>query len=492
MKKQDRTSPPPREMPNNIEAEQALLGACLVNNQAYHVVSSFLIPEDFYEPIHQRIWKAISDLVLKDRIANPVTIMSGLPKDFKISEDMSLGQYVGRLSTEAVSIINAKDYARTIHDLSLRRALITIGEEMVNEAYNAENDAGVQEQIERVEQSVFELSSAHREQNGAGRFAGQAIVSQYLDLVTADPRTRSMQGVPIGLPEIATVLSERVFQATNVYGMISSSGEGKTSLVLSLVRAAVAAGHPVLILSYDQSGTQIVSQMVAQELGIETRIQRAGNMTEKQVDKAADYVRRLAGAAFEVKDCDSSKDTPKRLTRYVKEFIRKAGNGKTPFIVVDHAGTIKPERDDANADQGTKARNAVQELKACAKTSHATFLVLMQRGSDGMKRFNPRPVKSDVYGGQSAVQPYDGIFYLYRGQFHMEEQIKTAKDDKERGQIEGRFMQMYGTDIEGTAEIGALKVRFGTTSQRRKVRFIAEYTLYESMYRPEYDQGELM
>jgi len=130
----------------------------------------------------------------------------------------------------------------------------------------------------------------------------------------------------------------------------------------------------------------------------------------------------------------------------------------------------------------TKARNAIQELKACAKTAGCTFLVLMQRSSDGMKRFNPRPMKSDVYGGQSAVQPFDAIFFLYRGEYHLQEQLKVAADDKERAKIEARFAQQYGDDIEGTAEIGALKVRFGTTTQRRKVRFIPEFTRYESMY----------
>lgn len=481
-----------REMPNNLEAEQALLGAALINNQAYHAVSAFLIPEDFYEPIHQKIWKAIGDIVMGDRVANPVTVKTTLPQGQMVGE-MTISEYLGALAGAAVSIINAADYAGVIHDLSLRRGLIFIGEDMVNTAFTASFESSVQTQIEDVEQRIFELSAAHREQSGNGRFAGSSIFSQYLEMVTPDPKRRSMHGVPIGLAEVATVLSERVFEPTNVYGMISSSGEGKTSLVLVLLRAAVANGNPVLFLSYDQSGPQIVSQMVAQELGIETRIQRGGNMTEKQIDRASTYVRRLAQAPFEVKDCDSSKDTAKRLSRYVKEFIRKNSNGKTPLVVVDHAGTIRPEKEDINSDQGTKARNAIQEIKACAKTTKCAFLVLMQRSSDGMKRFNPRPTKSDIYGGQSAVQPFDSIFFLYRGQFHMDEQIKTAKDEKEKSQIEARFHQTYGPDIEGTAEIGALKVRFGTASLRRKVRFVPEFTLYESLYRPDDEgQGDLL
>lgn len=478
-----------REMPNNLEAEQATIGAALMNNQAYHIVSSFLVPEDFYEPIHQKIWKAITDIVMSDRVANPVTVKSKL-KDIDIGE-IKLSDYLGILCGAAVNMVNVPDYASVIHDLSLRRSMIAIGEDMVAKAYDAEYSEPVQGQIDDVEQRIFELSVAYREQQGKGRFAGSTMLTQYLEYVNPDVARRTMHGVPIGLPELATVLSERVFEPTNVYGLLAASGEGKTSLLLVLVRAAVANGNPVLILSYDQSGTQIVSQMVAQEMGVETRIQRAGNMTEKQIDKATAYVRKLAQAPFEVKDCDSSKDSAKKLTRYVKEFIKKNSNGKTPFIVTDHAATIKPESDDRNADQGTKARNAIQEMKACAKATGSAHLVLMQRGSDGMKRLNPRPVKADVYGGQSAIQPWDAIAYLYRAEVYLQEQLDTAKNNTEKAQIEGRFAQQYGTDIENTAELGALKVRFGTTKQKRKVKFIPEYTLYESMYRPEYDQGAM-
>jgi replicative DNA helicase len=478
-----------RELPNNIEAEQALLGACLVNNQAYHAVSGFLIAEDFYEPIHQKIWTAIGEVVMTDRTANSVTVKARL-KEVDLG-GISLSEYLARLSSEAVPLAMTKDYASVVHDLSMRRSLISIAEEAIHRAYNDEMAEPVESQIEDVEQRIFELSAAHREQAGKGRFAGSTMLTQYLEYVNPDVARRSMHGVPIGLPELATVLSERVFEPTNVYGLLAASGEGKTSLLLVLVRAAIAAGNPVLILSYDQSGTQIVAQMVAQEMGVETRIQRAGNMTDKQVDKATAYVRKLAQAPFEVRDCDSSKDTAKKLTRYVKEFIRKNSNGKTPFIVTDHAATIKPESDDRNADQGTKARNAIQEIKACAKATGSTHLVLMQRGSEGTKRFNPRPVKADVYGGQSAIQPFDAIAFLYRAEVYLNEQLDTAKNDKERSDIETRFFQQYGSDIENTAEIGALKVRFGTTKQKRKVKFIPEFTLYESMYRPEYDQGAM-
>ncbi len=493
MKSRSQYSEDYRVLPHNVEAEQALLGAILVNNKAFHAVSGFLSPSDFFEVLHQRIFEVCSNLIMKDAVANPVTVKSALPEDVKVGSSMTVAQYIARLATEAVSIINAEGYGRLILDLSTRRSFISLGEQMVIDGYDSSLEKPTADLIDDVEEEIFQISLAQRERGGGGSFSGPTIASKYLDMVTADPLTRSQNGVPIGLKEIGVVLSESVFEATNLVGILSSSGEGKTSLFLDLVRAGVRNGNPILILSYDQSGLQIVSQMAAQEFGIETRLQRSGSMTDPQIDKTMGYMRSLAGSPFEIINCSSTKDTASKLSAYIKRFIKKHGNGKTPLVAIDHAGTIKSEREDRSSDEGTRARNNAQVLKDCAKMTGAAILLLMQRPSAGLKRFNPRPTRQDVYGGQAALQPFDSIFYLYRAEYHMDEQLKMASDTKEADKIRLRFAQQYGDDIEGTAEIGAVKVRFGNPSIRRKVRFVAEYTRYESIYRPiDDDQGAFL
>lgn len=128
-----------REAPNNIEAEQALLGAILVNNDAYYRVSDFLKPVHLYEPLHRKIFEVAGDIIRMGKTANPVTIKTFLPADDKVG-DLTVAQYLARLAAEAVSIINAEDYGRAIYDLALRRALIQIGEDVVNIAYDAPLD----------------------------------------------------------------------------------------------------------------------------------------------------------------------------------------------------------------------------------------------------------------------------------------------------------------------------------------------------------------
>ncbi|KAB2867583.1 MAG: replicative DNA helicase, partial [Bauldia sp.] len=128
-----------REAPNNIEAEQALLGAILVNNDAFYRVSDFLKPNHFYEPLHRRIYEVAAELIRMGKMANPVTIKTFLPATEKVGE-ITVAHYLARLAAEAVTVINAADYGRAIYDLATRRALITVGEDMVNIAYDAPVD----------------------------------------------------------------------------------------------------------------------------------------------------------------------------------------------------------------------------------------------------------------------------------------------------------------------------------------------------------------
>ena len=126
--------------PHNIEAEQALLGAIIVNNDAFDRVSDFLQPEHFSEALHQRIYEIASQLIRAGKVATPVTLKTFLTEQ-DVGQGVTASQYLARLAAEATTIINAEDYGRTVHDLSVRRDLIVIGEEIVNTAYDAPVDS---------------------------------------------------------------------------------------------------------------------------------------------------------------------------------------------------------------------------------------------------------------------------------------------------------------------------------------------------------------
>src|SRR2546425_11914405 len=139
-----------RAAPHNIEAEQALLGAILVNNEAFYRVSDFLEPRHFFEPIHQKLYEIAASLVRVGKTATPITLKTFLPSDLDVA-GLTASQYLARLAAEATTVINASDYGRTIYDLAIRRSLILIGEEVVNAAYDAPADERPQNQIEQAE-----------------------------------------------------------------------------------------------------------------------------------------------------------------------------------------------------------------------------------------------------------------------------------------------------------------------------------------------------
>src|SRR3984893_8527152 len=128
-----------RAAPHNIELEQALLGAILVNNEAFYRVSDFLEPRHFFEPIHQKLFEIAASLVRVGKTATPITLKTFVPTDIDIA-GLTVAQYLARLAAEATTVINAADYGRTIYDLAIRRDLIAIGEDMVNVAFDAPVD----------------------------------------------------------------------------------------------------------------------------------------------------------------------------------------------------------------------------------------------------------------------------------------------------------------------------------------------------------------
>src|SRR5216684_5090119 len=161
----DQPEPSYRQQPHNVEAEQALLGAILVNNEAFYRVSDFLNPQHFFEPIHAKIYEVAASIIRAGKIATPVTLKTFLPTDADIA-GLSPPQYLARIAAEATTVLNAEDYGRTIYDLATRRDLIQIGENMVNVAYDAAIDFAPQAQIEDVERQLYELAEVGRYDRG--------------------------------------------------------------------------------------------------------------------------------------------------------------------------------------------------------------------------------------------------------------------------------------------------------------------------------------
>lgn len=479
-----------REAPANIEAEQALLGSLLVNNAAYHRISDLITAEHFFDPVHKRIFEAISYKISANRVANPITVKDALGKEERVG-DMSTSEYAALLARSAVSIINAPDYAAAIYDLYCRRELISLGTDMVNVAYDAPLDLPPMEVIDQASTRLLELAEGNAAVSGEPAYSGAYLAHSYVNMVTQDPEKRSGRGVPIVLKEIEAVLSESHFEAENIYGVLSSSGEGKSAVAVEISYHALSQGHPVCFFSFEQTGLQITAQIIAQEKGIEVRRQKTGDLSGPEYERCVLMSQKLASMPFEVKSCDSRTDTTEKMHRRAKGFLKKHSNGKTPLFIFD--GAIPPEYEDRHSDPGSKARGIGNKLKAMMKATKAAGIVILDRDSEGMKRPNPRPIPSDIFGKQMALKPYDAILYIYRAEEHRRRQLESARDEGERIRIEASFTSAFPSSVglEGTAEIGSIKVRFGQVGIKKYVKFVPQFTKYESIWTPQ-DEQEVM
>src|SRR5437660_4967492 len=285
----EESEPPYRAAPHNIEAEQALLGAVLVNNEALYRVSDFLEPQHFFEPIHQQIYDISRSLIRTGKLASPVTLKTFLPAETDIA-GLTLAQYLARLAAEATTIINAVDYGRTVYDLAIRRQLITIGEDMVNVAFDAPVDFAPRDQIEDAERRLYELAEIGHYGGGFQIFA-KALTSAVDMTSRAYQRDSHLSGLPTGLKDLDAKMGG--LQPSDLIIVAGRPGMGKTALATNIAynvgrawRGEVRAdghietvnGGIVGFFSLEMSAEQLATRIIAEQTGIPSSTIRRGGI----------------------------------------------------------------------------------------------------------------------------------------------------------------------------------------------------------------------
>ena len=293
-----------RSAPQNIEAEQALLGAILVNNEAFYRVSDFLEPNHFFEPVHRRIYQVAGELIRANKIANPVTIKTFLPADLAIG-DITLNQYLARLAAEATTIINAEDYGRSVYDLALRRALIGIGEDMVNVAYDAPVEMSPKEQIEEAEKRLYEVAEKGQFDSGFQPFDTALLTA--IDMASAAyKRDGHLSGLATGLADLDRQMGG--LQASDLVILAGRPGMGKSALATNIGFNIAKAwrgevqpdgttktvnGGIVGFFSLEMSSEQLATRIIAEQSGVPSSDIRRGRINEDQFAAIVEAAREM-------------------------------------------------------------------------------------------------------------------------------------------------------------------------------------------------------
>src|SRR5437762_2525868 len=476
----DAGAPVYRSAPHNIEAEQSLLGAILVNNDAFYRVSDFLEPKHFFEPIHQTIFETAGSLIRMGKVATPVTLKTFLPADTDIG-GMTVGQYLARLAAEATTIINAQDYGRTIYDMSLRRDLIRIGEDMVNVAFDAPVDFAPRAQIEDAERQLYELAESGRYDGGFQRFS-QALTTAVDMAAKAFQRDGSLSGVATGLRDLDTKMGG--LQASDLIIVAGRPGMGKTALATNIAynvargwrgevrsdgRIETVNGGIVGFFSLEMSAEQLATRIIAEQSGIPSSMIRRGGINERDFEKIKDVAIELQHLPFFIDETGGL--TVAQLAARARRLTRQKG---LDLLVIDYIQLLQGSTRRAMEGRVQEVTEITTSLKALAKELNVPVLALSQLSRQVENRDDKRPQLSDLRESGSIEQDADVVLFVFREEYYL------ANKEPRVGTPEYEKWQLDMSLVHGKAEVIIGKQRHGPTGTV-ELQFEGQFTRFSDL-----------
>ena len=474
----DAIEPQYRVAPNNIDAEQALLGAILVNNDAYYRVSDFLQPEHFFEDLHRRVYEVATSLIKAGKVATPTTL-----KTFLGDQDLggvTVPQYLARLAAEATTVINAEDYGRTVYDLATRRRLITIGEDLVNVAYDLPVESTPRDQIEDAERRLYELAETGRYDGGFLRFS-ESLTGAIDMAAAAYKRSGGLSGIATGLTDLDQKMGG--LQSSDLVILAGRPAMGKTSLATNMAFNIAKAyqgekqpdgsmktvnGGIVGFFSLEMSSEQLATRIIAEQAGIPSYKIRRGDISEQDFFKITEAARDMQMMPFYIDQTGGISIA--QLTARARRLKRQRG---LDLLVVDYLQLL--------SGSAKKGENRVQELteittglKALAKELAVPILALSQLSRQVENRDDKRPQLADLRESGSIEQDADVVLFVFREEYYLK--MKEPRP----GTQEYFDWQAKMAPVYGRAEVIIGKQRHGPTGTVQ-LAFQADVTRFSNL-----------
>lgn len=415
---------------SNIQAEQAILGTIILNNEYLNRVSEFLLPEHFYEPSHQKIYAQILHNVEKTNIvANQITLKQFFDNEESIKA-IGGSSYVSTLLAQASMIIDIANYGNLVKDLALKRNLVMIGEEIVNQAYKSNVKSSGVDQIEKAEAKLFSLSN-----QGATKkdFQNIAIpLKTTMDkTILARSRDSSVSGISTGLSDLDRLTSG--LQNSDLIILAGRPSMGKTALAINIAVNACkflnkeAEDSPqkksVGFFSLEMASDQLSTRILSMEASINATKFRTGQISDIEWEAIAKRSAEIANWPFFIDDTPALSISAIR-TR-TRRLIRKHN---LAFIVVDYLQLVKAVDAAGSNNRVQEISEITQGLKAIAKEFNIPVMALSQLSRAVEQREDKRPQLSDLRESGSIEQDADIVAFIYRESYYLERQQPPEAD----------------------------------------------------------------
>ena len=456
------------KLPSNIEAEQALIGSILVNNDIIDEISNIVNHKNFYDPLHSKIYNLIENLHNKGMIANPITLKNSFENDEALSE-IGGTEYLVKLTRFSSSVKQSIDYAKIVHEKFVKRELVQISETLSDEAVDETIDKTGENIIQDTEKSLFDLAERGTFHQSFLKF-NQAL-DQTIEMATnAMKSDHGIVGVPTGLND----LDERLggLHRSDLVIIAGRPSMGKTALATNIGYYAAKKilddnkKSSIAFFSLEMSSEQLSTRILSEQSRIKSNDIRRGKVTEEEFNRLIETSRNIHDLPLYIDETPAI--TISTLSNRARRIKRLFG---LDLIIVDYIQlmTTSSKRYDGRVQEISEI---TQGLKALAKELSVPVLALSQLSRAVEQRDDKKPQLSDLRESGSIEQDADVVMFVFREEYYLE------RKEPKLGTIEHGEWQAKMNEIIGSADIIIGKQRHGPTGNVQ-VQFEGIYTKFK-------------
>ena len=460
----------PTELPNNIEAEQSVIGSILVSNDILDDVSPIINYTKFYDPIHQKIFLAIENLISKGMLANPITLKNYFENDKNLIE-LEGHEYLVKITKFSTSLRQAIEYAKIIYDMHVRRELIKISEATIDNASNKNIDLPGEKIIEDSEKLLFDLAERGSFSKSFIKF--DAALNQTIEMASkAFKSTEGIVGVPTGLTDLDDRLGGLHNQDLVIIGGRPSMG--KTALATNIAFHAAkniqdkGLKSSVAFFSLEMSSEQLSTRILSEQSRIKSNDIRRGKISEEQFDKFIETSKNISELPLYIDETPAISIAA--ISNRARRIKRLFG---CELVVVDYIQLMRATniRNDGRVQEISEI---TQGLKAIAKELNVPVLAVSQLSRAVEQRDDKKPQLSDLRESGSIEQDADVVMFVYREAYYLE------RKEPRPATVEHAEWQNKMNEISILAEIMIGKQRHGPTGNI-KVEFESMFTKFRDI-----------
>ena len=403
-----------KELPNNVEAEQAVIGSILLNNEIFDEINTIISNTNFYDPLHQKIFSAIENLIFKGLLANPITLKNYFEDE---KDEINVPEYLVKITKFSTSVRQTIEYSKIIYDMFVRRELIKISEQTIDSAKMNDLDVNGQKIIEESEKLLFDLAEKGSFNSSLVKF--ESALKQTIEMASAAYKNDAgIVGVPTGLRDLDDKLGG--LHESDLIIIAGRPSMGKTSLATNIAFNAAknlqdsGRKSSIAFFSLEMSSEQLSTRILSEQARIGSNDIRRGRISDEQFDKFLETSKNISELPLYIDETPAISIAA--MSNRARRIKRLFG---LDLVVVDYIQLMKGSSNN-NDGRVQEISQITQGLKAIAKELSIPVVALSQLSRQVEQRDDHKPQLSDLRESGSIEQDADVVMFVYREGYYLQ------------------------------------------------------------------------